>query len=68
MVNGAFLDSNLTTGLIHTSNIGVDGRWLFSAREGSVAQGPTPAPAPGALLLLGFGLVGLGLVRRRPTA
>lgn len=64
MINGAFLDSNSTTGLIHTSNIGVDGRWLFSARNGSVVQGES-APAPGALALVGLGLLGIGVIRRR---
>lgn len=38
--NGAFLDSNLTTGLIHTSNVGVPGRWRFMVRSGSVILRP----------------------------
>ena len=40
-VNGAFLDSNLVTGLIHTSNIGIPGRYLFVVRNGIVQLGPT---------------------------
>jgi len=35
-VNGAFLDSNPTTGLAVNSNIGVPGRYLFEVRNGGV--------------------------------
>jgi len=56
---GSFLDSNSTTGLIHTSNVGLDGRFVFEAREGTVAEAPA-APLPpvvimGLVLLAGFG-------------
>lgn len=63
-INGALLDSNLTTGLIYNSlNSDVDGRYLFRVRNGNVQ--PAVAPAPGALALFGLGLLGFGALRRR---
>ena len=41
---GAFLDSNLTTGLLHSSNVGIDGRFLYSIRNAPVAAAPIPEP------------------------
>jgi len=60
-VNGAFLDNNPVTGLVHNSNVGVDGRYVFQAREGAVTPSPI-APLPsivwvGLMLLGGFGAV-----------
>lgn len=63
-VNGAFLDTNGTTGLIHNSNVGVNGRYLFTVRNGNV----TPAQAPDAtstLGLLGLVLAALGFAKRK---
>lgn len=62
-INGAFLDSNLTTGLINTSNIGIDGRYLFSVRNGEVINpgGGNSVPEPSTYGILGS-LVLLGLV------
>lgn len=61
---GAFLDSNMTTGLIRNSlNSDVLGRYDFSAREGTVST--EAVPEPGTLFLLGSGLAGLGAWRTR---
>jgi len=59
-VSGAFLDSQ-ATGLIHNSNVGLDGRYVFQAREGAVTPSPI-APLPsiawvGLTLLAGCGAV-----------
>ena len=41
--NGAFLDSNTTTGLIHNRlNSDTDGRYIFFAREGEIIAGDPP--------------------------
>jgi hypothetical protein len=53
-VNGAFLDSNLTTGLIHNSlNSDVDGRYVFSARNGIINPEPGTVPEPSTMTILG---------------
>ncbi len=61
-LNGAFLDSNLGSGLVHGSrNSNVLGQYNFSVRNGTVA----PVSAPGTLAVLGLGLAGLVMSRRR---
>lgn len=61
-VNGAFLDSNLGTGLIYGSrNSNVAGQYNFNVRNGTIA----PVSAPGTLAVLGLGLAGLVMTRRR---
>lgn len=61
-VNGALLDSNVGGGLIHGSrNSNVLGQYNFSVRNGTIA----PVSAPGTLAVLGLGLAGLVLSRRR---
>jgi hypothetical protein len=64
-VNGAFLDSNLATGLIYNSlGTTVDGRYIFNARAGSVVPAD-PVPEPGSLTLLGLSALGIACYARR---
>lgn len=77
-VNGAFLDGGPTgTSLIMNdlnSMMSVGGttlgRYYFQVRNGAVIPPlpPVGVSEPGILILFGFGLVGLGLARRRRTA
>jgi len=63
-INGALLDSNLSTGLIYNSlNSGLDGRYLFEVRNGQV-QPVIPEPLTLTACLVGSALVGLKLRRR----
>jgi len=65
-VNGDFLDSNLVTGLIHNSNIGIDGRYLFEVRNGVIEPPPATVPdGASTFALLGLTLAGLVAFRRR---
>lgn len=62
-VNGAFLDSNNATGLIHNDlNSNVLGRYIFFARNGTVIGA---VPEPSALSLFAVGLGGIVEVLRR---
>jgi hypothetical protein len=66
-INGAFLDSNLATGLIHNSlNSNILGQYIFQVRNGVVVQPPT-IPEPGSIGLLGIGLLGFVASRRKLT-
>ncbi|MEE8107282.1 MAG: nidogen-like domain-containing protein [Planctomycetota bacterium] len=64
-VNGAFLDSNLVTGLIHNKQDTVDGRYIFNVRNGVVVD---PIPEPSTLALLGIATAGAAWRRRRKAA
>jgi len=62
-IPGSFLDSNVTTGLIYQTNVGVPGRMVFQARNGSVQQAEVPEPA--TLLLWGIGAMATAVATRR---
>lgn len=63
MVSGAFLDGG-TNSLVAGSNIGTAGRYLFSARNGSVEPLPS-VPLPASLPLMLVGLGGFAALRRK---
>lgn len=70
-VAGKLLNSGANA-LIKGSNVGVDGRYGFSVRQGVISQGIEKAaeqdeqvPLPGTLALLGIGAFALGISRRR---
>ena len=63
-INGAFLDTNTSTGLIHNNfNSSTDGRYVFQVRNGQVATAPVPEPETWAMM--GLGLIALVAVARR---
>lgn len=67
-VNGAFLDSNLASGLIHNQlNSNLDGRYIFEARNGRIDPGQPVVPEPTSMALAGFAGIGMavGAWRRR---
>jgi len=68
-VNGAFINSG-PNALVDSSNIGVDGRWLFTAREGEVQVDPPGAavPEPSTYGLIGAGALVLLIGARRMRA
>jgi len=69
LVNGALLD-NGPNALINNSNINDAGRFLFTVRSGQVIIPTSGVPEPGTwgMMLLGFGVVGAAMRRRRATA
>lgn len=69
-VNGALLDSNGATGLIHHSlNSVTPGQYIFHVRNGIVAPPPpVPEPETYAMLLAGFGMLGVARRRRKNLA
>lgn len=66
-VNGAFLNGGPNE-LVSSTNIGEPGRWLFTARNGSVDPGVSEVPLPAAAWLLLGGLGALGIAGRRRKA
>ncbi|MEO6874400.1 MAG: nidogen-like domain-containing protein, partial [Opitutaceae bacterium] len=73
-VNGAFLDNNLASGLIHNQfgtpfdNANLNGRYDFSVRNGGVVN-VNPVPEPSTYGILGTVLLGgIAMFRRRRRA
>jgi hypothetical protein len=66
-VNGAFLDSNMATGLIyHSLNSTTPGQYIFQVRNGRVVEPPSGSvPEPASIGLLGIGLLGFVASRRK---
>lgn len=66
-VNGAFLDSNPSSGLINNSiNSDVDGRYVFTARNGVIITPPPSNEVPEPLTILGtLTAAGFGVALRR---
>jgi hypothetical protein len=68
-IHGGFLDTNLSTGLIHNGNTNVDGRFLFQVRNGQIITPPPPTngvpDAGSTLALLGMGLLVVAAAKRR---
>lgn len=58
-VNGAFLDDGVNALISNSLNSEIDGRYLFSARNGDIIVNPNPQPTPEPASLLGLLAVGI---------
>jgi hypothetical protein len=63
-VNGAFLDSGSNPLISNSLNSDTDGRYIFSARNGTIVDPVTSVPEPLSVFLLSFGLVLMNFVRK----
>ncbi|MBE9050198.1 PEP-CTERM sorting domain-containing protein [Nostocales cyanobacterium LEGE 11386] len=65
-VNGAFLDGGPNSLVSNRLNSTVDGRYLFTARNGTIIIPPTQVPEPTTMLgLLAFGAIGATTALKR---
>lgn len=62
-INGALLDNGPNALVSGSLNSGVAGRYIFTARNGSINTDPTQVPETGSLLMLVTGLMLLGARR-----
>lgn len=63
-VNGALVNGG-SNALVSNSNIGDAGRFVFNVRNGQIVTGAVPEPGTWAMMLIGFGSMGVALRRNR---